>query len=144
MSKKIEINLHDFHEEFQKVYADLYDNWQPADYRDCARAFDRFLEEENHARFAGEFARHRGTFITSDREAAAFMMALAKLDSPEETDEPDLPIPVPRTVISFTTVGGGADVAMFDTDDTAELLELFHQHLLEHNLTLISVNGVSH
>lgn len=151
MSKKINFNLSEFLEEFKRTYMDLYNNWKPADYLECVQAFDRFVGDKNHAEFVGEFAYYRGDLISSDREAAAFMMILAKMDAEgtvEETEteveEPDLPIPVPRTVISYTTADGGAEIAMFDTDDEAEVLQLFCQLLLESEPTLISVDCVSH
>jgi len=45
------------------------------------------------------------------------------------------------TNISFTTTEG-PDATQFDTTDTAELLELFHNLLVESDLTLVSVDGV--
>lgn len=47
------------------------------------------------------------------------------------------------TRISFTTTEG-EDCTEFDTQDTAELLELFHELLAENHLTLISVDGVDY
>ena len=38
-------------------------------------AFDEFLP--THKEFVGEFVKYRGDFISSDREAAAFMFALS-------------------------------------------------------------------
>lgn len=149
MSKVINFNLKEFLEEFQKTYMDLYNNWQPADYRDLVQAFDRFVENESNAAFVGEFAFFRGDFISSDREAAAFMATMKRLDAAGKTEEteveePDLPIPVPATTICYTTEEGGAEVAMFDTDDPAKVLELFAKLLLESEPTLVSVDSVSH
>jgi len=43
-------------------------------YNEAVTAFDEFLKTNN--KFVGEFVKHRGDFVSSDREAAAFMFAL--------------------------------------------------------------------
>lgn len=48
---------------------------------------------------------------------------------------------IKATTIYFTT-NEGEDATQFDTQDTAELLELFTQLLKENNLELVSVDGV--
>lgn len=47
------------------------------DYREAVDSFDSFSKKNK--RFIGEFIKFRGDFITSDREAAAFMLALDDL-----------------------------------------------------------------
>lgn len=44
---------------------------------DAVEAFDEFLKK--HKEFVREFAKYRGDFISSDREAAAFMFALESM-----------------------------------------------------------------
>lgn len=48
---------------------------------------------------------------------------------------------IKATTIYFTTTEG-EDATQFDTQDTAELLELFTQLLKENNLELVSVDGI--
>lgn len=43
--------------------------------REAANAFDDFVKE--HRDFVREFVNYRGDFISSDREAAAFMFTIA-------------------------------------------------------------------
>lgn len=72
------INISQFAEQFQKEYDTLYEN-------DCADegmkfavwAFNDFAKK--HKDFISEFVKFRGDFISSDREAAAFMYALEKV-----------------------------------------------------------------
>lgn len=74
----ININIDTFTERFKKEYEFLYDNDdRVAGYSEAVAAFDDFLKEHND--FVGEFVRYRGDFISSDREAAAFMFALESL-----------------------------------------------------------------
>lgn len=73
----ININIENFAREFIKEYNFLYDNRdRVAGYEEAVNAFDEFLQTKNE--FVGEFVRHRGDFISSDREAAAFMFAMEK------------------------------------------------------------------
>lgn len=44
---------------------------------DAVEAFDEFSQK--HKEFVREFAKYRGDFISSDREAAAFMFALESM-----------------------------------------------------------------
>lgn len=69
------INIKDFFEQFKKEYNFLYDNRDNvAGYDEAVSFFDEFIK--NHVDFVGEFAKYRGDFIASDREAAAFSFAL--------------------------------------------------------------------
>ena len=70
------INIKAFAEQFQKEYNFLYENNNNvAGYREAVAAFDEFLS--NNKNFVCEFIKYRGDFISSDREAAAFMFALS-------------------------------------------------------------------
>lgn len=74
----LEFNIHQFAEKFQQEYNFLYDNRdRVAGYREAVAAFDEFLKKQ--PAFVGEFARYRQDFISSDREAAAFMFALSSM-----------------------------------------------------------------
>lgn len=69
------LNIHDFSKRFSKEYKFLYDNRNNvAGYREAVDAFDDFAKA--HGDFVCEFVKFRGDFISSDREAAAFMFAL--------------------------------------------------------------------
>ncbi len=72
------INISQFAEQFQKEYNILYESDCADDgMRFAARAFDAFAKK--HKDFISEFVKFRGDFISSDREAAAFMYALEKV-----------------------------------------------------------------
>lgn len=72
---KINIDIRSFYEQFVKEYEFLYDNDDMvAGYTEAFEAFDDFVKW--FPEFVREFARFRGDFISSDREAAAFMFAL--------------------------------------------------------------------
>ena len=77
----ININIADFKRKFNEEYNFLYDaackGCEVAGEREAARAFDNFVQK--HGDFVEKFVRYRGDFISSDREAAAFMFALDSL-----------------------------------------------------------------
>ena len=61
-----------------KEYEFLYEHKDNVpNYKEAANSFDSFSKKNK--RFVGEFIKFRGDFITSDREAAAFMLALDDL-----------------------------------------------------------------
>ena len=71
----MDINIHEFLDRFNEEYDFLYNaKSYVAGYNEAVTAFDEFLKTNN--KFVGEFVRYRGDFISSDREAAAFMFAL--------------------------------------------------------------------
>lgn len=72
------INIHKFTEQFNKEYKFLYDNNDMvAGYNEALEEGDKFIAK--HSDFVGEFVRHRGDFISSDREVVAFMFALSEM-----------------------------------------------------------------
>lgn len=72
------ININEFSRVYAEEYEALYNTpGEMAGAREAAALFDTFCE--THGDFVGEFARHRGDYITSDREAAAFIFALDRL-----------------------------------------------------------------
>lgn len=72
------MNIKEFAKQFNKEYNFLYDNYDNvAGYDEAVTAFDEFAP--NHKEFVSEFVKYRGDFISSDREAAAFMFALSVL-----------------------------------------------------------------
>ena len=78
MPKMINISVNLFHDQFNKEYAFLYKHDdRVAGYQEAVEAFDDFVAK--HGDFVREFAKYRGDFISSDREAAAFMFALDDL-----------------------------------------------------------------
>ena len=69
------MNIDKFLNQFNKEYNFLYDNNDNvAGFREAVQAFDEFLPD--HRDFVSEFCQYRQDFISSDREAAAFMFAL--------------------------------------------------------------------
>lgn len=75
---KFNIDINQFAKQFNKEYEFLYDNDDyVAGYNEAVEAFDNFVEK--HAEFVGEFVDYRRDFVSSDREAAAFMFALSTL-----------------------------------------------------------------
>ena len=74
------INIKAFEKQFQKEYNFLYENDDNvAGYKEAVEAFDEFLKENKN--FVCEFVKYRGDFISSDREAAAFMFALSEWEA---------------------------------------------------------------
>ena len=72
------VNIYLFARQFDKEYAFLYEHEdRVAGADEAVRAFDEFVQR--HGDFVAEFSRFRGDYITSDREAAAFMFALVEL-----------------------------------------------------------------
>lgn len=73
----VKINIEKFLNEFNKEYSYLYENDDfVAGYDEAVEAFDAFAPANKD--FITEFVQYRGDFISSDREAAAFMFALEK------------------------------------------------------------------
>lgn len=69
------INIDKFTERFNKEYKFLYDNEDiVAGYNEALNEGDKFIAE--HGDFVRKFIKHRGDFISSDREIVAFMFAL--------------------------------------------------------------------
>ena len=74
------INIHKFNEQFVKEYTFLYDNYdRVAGYVEAVQAFDDACQSEEFCEFVRGYCKYRGDFISSDREAAAFMFALDTL-----------------------------------------------------------------
>lgn len=83
---KFNIDIEKFAKQFNKEYKFLYDNDDyVAGYREAVEAFDNFVEK--HAEFVGEFVDYRRDFVSSDREAAAFMFALETLEDNFDLDK---------------------------------------------------------
>lgn len=73
----VNINIEQFYKEFRKEYEFLYENKDMvAGYQEAVDAFDEFAP--GHKDFVSEFVAYRMDFISSDREAAAFMFAMEK------------------------------------------------------------------
>lgn len=71
------INIEKFLNQFEDEYDFLYNsNNYVAGYNEAVQAFDDFLKK--HTEFVREFVNYREDFISSDREAAAFMFAFDK------------------------------------------------------------------
>jgi len=75
------INIHKFIRQFNKEYDFLYEHRdRVAGYDEAVSAFDSFVASgENAKQFVRDFVLFRGDFVSSDREAAAFMFALEAL-----------------------------------------------------------------
>ena len=69
------LNIRKFANKFNDMYNFLYDNYdRVAGYDEAVDAFDGFAK--THGDFVRDFVKYRGDFISSDREAAAFILAL--------------------------------------------------------------------
>lgn len=81
MATKInKINIDNFLKLFRTNYTFLYEHKNAvAGYREAVEAFDEFVKEEKNKQFVCDFVTYRGDFISSDREAAAFMFTLCDL-----------------------------------------------------------------
>lgn len=72
---EVKINIEKFSKQFSKNYAFCYDhNDNVAGFREAVDAFDEFAPK--HKEFVIEFCKYRMDFVSSDREAAAFMFTL--------------------------------------------------------------------
>lgn len=74
--RKVNINIEQFLREFNDEYNFLYENDYVAGYEEAIEEFDNFAKQNGS--FIYEFVKYRGDFISSDREAAAFMFAMGK------------------------------------------------------------------
>lgn len=64
-------------EDYNKEYDFLYSNRdRVAGYDEAVEAFDKFVATAEGKELVQTFVAYRGDFISSDREAAAFMFAL--------------------------------------------------------------------
>lgn len=73
----ISVNIHKFLKAFNEEYDFLYNApGEVAGEREAVEAFDEFAK--HHKAFVCEFVRYRRDYVSSDREAAAFMFALSR------------------------------------------------------------------
>lgn len=72
------INIEDFAKQFNKEYEFLYDNNNNVTgYKEAVETFDKLLDtNESFQKLVGEYANYIGDFISSNREACAFIFAL--------------------------------------------------------------------
>ncbi len=70
------ISMNDLHERFCALYARLSTGEHIAGYRAAVDAFDQMLLDDAERGIIIDFALFRGDSIVSDREAAAFVLAL--------------------------------------------------------------------
>ena len=79
----INFNIEDFMKQFQKENEYLYNANScgrfVAGQDEAAEEFNNMLQRDNFKNFVSEFVRYRGDFISSDREAAAFMFTFYEL-----------------------------------------------------------------
>lgn len=75
-AEKIKINLKDFIEKYNKKYNEIYEKKHPEE-SELANEFDKLMaSSENFKNFVNAFNAERLDCISSDREAAAFMLVL--------------------------------------------------------------------
>lgn len=82
------INIHKFAKRFGEAYDFLYngDYEDTYEYREAVNAFDEMCKNnESFAAFVREYVHFRKDYISSDREAAAFMLALEECMTDNET-----------------------------------------------------------
>lgn len=79
----INFNIKDFTKQFQKEYEFLYNANScgrfVAGQDEAANEFDKLLQDNNFKSLVKEFVRYRGDFISSDKEAAAFVFTFYEL-----------------------------------------------------------------
>ena len=74
------VNIEKFNKKFMEEYDFLYDNHDNvAGYDEAVDAFDTMIKNENFKKFVWEFVQYRQDYITSDREAAAFMFTMESM-----------------------------------------------------------------
>ena len=78
---EINVNIHKFIEQFGNEYEFLYNHHdRVAGYDEAVFEFDRLMEtNDSFAQFVKAFVEFRQDYVSSDREAAAFMFALDAL-----------------------------------------------------------------
>lgn len=79
--KKITVNIHEFLKKYRDEYKFLYDSYDNvAGYREAVKEFDyRLNHDKQFRKMVSDFAAWRQDFISSDREAAAFMFTWADM-----------------------------------------------------------------
>lgn len=86
MEKKF--NIHKFSEKFKKEYNFLYEHGNVAGYDEAVNEFDKMMQNnDSFSKFVCDFVKYRGDYISSDREAAAFMFALESMEMEEAEAE---------------------------------------------------------
>ena len=74
------VNIKKFNEKFIEEYDFLYNNNDNvAGFDEAVNAFDTMIKNENFMQFVGGFVQYRQDYITSDREAAAFMFTMESM-----------------------------------------------------------------
>ena len=78
---KKSVSIKKFLKKFQKEYKFLYDNYDNvAGFRDAVNEFDyRIHHDLGFNKMVQEFVIYRNDFISSDREAAAYMFTWAEM-----------------------------------------------------------------
>ena len=77
------VNIHEFAKKFDEEYEYLYENNdRVAGFDEAVGEFDSYLESDYRGfkSFVAEFVGYRQDVISSDRECAAFMFALASME----------------------------------------------------------------
>lgn len=78
-----EISIAAFCKKYAEEYGFLRDNRDNvAGFNEALKAWDAFCESDAHKAFIREFCEYTGDYISSDREAAAFMLALESMTAP--------------------------------------------------------------
>lgn len=113
--KAVDVPIEQFDKEFETEYGFLYDNRDNvAGYTEALDEFDYLIKnDENFKAFVKEFVKYHGDYISSDREAVAFMFALEKyiLDENKTVKTEDIDDEPRYTVYDYAI----ADT--FDPDD---------------------------
>ena len=74
------VNIQEFHKKFVEEYDFLYANRDNvAGFDEAVDAFDTMIKNDSFKKFVLEFVLYRNDYITSDREAAAFMFTMESM-----------------------------------------------------------------
>lgn len=87
LTDRKKLNLDEIGQQFDINYRYLYENYDDSEIseiqRNCAFTFDECMKDSTFLELASQYSRHRNDLMTSDRECAAFILALRDLFVPE-------------------------------------------------------------
>lgn len=87
LNSRKKLDLDEIGQQFDINYRYLYENYNDEDIakiqRDCAFTFDECMKDPAFLQLACQYSNHRNDLMTSDRECAAFILALRDLFIPE-------------------------------------------------------------
>lgn len=87
---EIKINIYQFDERFRLEYERLYECHDDTEVMEQQRRaielWDEFIKDEKRLAFVRKYVEHRGDYLASDREVAAFMITLMAMMEEGKTE----------------------------------------------------------